>query len=158
MPELASPCGILVRGPDKHASQGGAYHAARSRDGRSRFHEGIDICTVPGQPILASATCVPQRIADPYPDEKDGILLGLLVRLMDGIEIKYLYMKPATGIMGRSVPKGTVLGVAQSLQHLYPGITDHIHVEVWIGGERRDPTPFFIDPPDRGVSRAVVTT
>ena len=147
MPPLRSPVGLLVRGPDKFASQGGAYHAARSTDGRSRQHEGIDLLTYPGQPILAPETCVPQRIADPYPDKKDAVLTGLLVRLMDGIEVKFLYMAPAERIMGRVCPAGTILGHAQSLQHLYPGIQDHVHCEVWVHGERVDPTPYFFDSP-----------
>lgn len=151
MPEFRTLAGMKVRGPDRYASQGGAYHAARSRDGRSRLHEGIDICTVPGQSILAPAVVVPVRVADPYPDSKDGILSGLLMRTFDGVEIKVLYMKPADRILGRNCPAGTVLGVAQTLQHLYPGIQDHIHVEVWLHGERVDPTPYFLstehDPP-----------
>lgn len=147
MPEWTSPVGMLIRGPDKFASQGGVYHAARSTAGRPRQHEGIDIVTIPNQPIVAPFTCTVMRVADPYDDKKDSTLLGLLIRHMGdpSIEVKFLYVEPSRAHVGHTVTKGTVIGRAQSMQHLYPGITDHVHVEVWLHGQRVDPTPFFFD-------------
>ena len=147
MSEWPSPVGIMVRGPDKFASQGGVYHAARSTDGRSREHEGIDICTISGQPIVAPFTANFLRVADPYDDRKDASLFGVLLRNMGdpSIELKILYVDPLRTLVGRTVTKGTVIGRAQSLRKLYPGIIDHVHVEVWMHGQRIDPTPFFMD-------------
>lgn len=139
--------GMTVRGPDKWASQGGAYHAARSTAGRPRFHEGIDFLTVPGQEILAPKTCWYERSADPYDDKKDAILSGMVLRFMDNSKMKILYVKPDPSInVGASLVKGAVIGHAQSLQHLYEGIQNHIHVEWYTpSGERVDPTGYVMD-------------
>ena len=147
MPEWPSPVGMLIRGPDKFAKQGGVYHAARSTEGRSREHEGIDILTIPRSPIQAPFTASVIRTADPYDDKHDAELLGILIRHMGDprIQMKILYCKPVAGIIGKTITKGTIIAHAQTLQHLYPGIQDHVHVEVSISGMRVDPTPFFFD-------------
>ena len=147
MPEWPSPVGMLIRGPDKYAAQGGVYHAARSTDGRSREHEGIDILTIPGAPIVTPFTATFLRVADPYDDKHDAELFGVLIRYMGDprIEMKILYCDPNRSLVGRTFTKGTIVARAQTLQHLYPGIRDHVHVEVAIMGMRVDPTPFFFD-------------
>ncbi len=139
-----------VRPADRYASQGGAYHAARARDGRSRKHEGIDLLTTPPQDIMAPCLVKVLRKADPYPDTKDSTLLGIYLECMepawDGMRIKILYCDPMLALIGKLCPKGTVIARAQSLQELYPGIRDHIHVELELAsGVRIDPTPYFID-------------
>lgn len=134
----------VVRTPDPHSSQGGAYGARRTRGGEDYGHKGLDIRTFPGQKIIATQRLFVVRLADPYPDAKDAKLLGLWVRTDDGVMIKILYIDPDEMVIGKMVEAGTVLGVAQSLQHLYPGAQDHIHVEVYDNqGDRQDPTPFF---------------
>lgn len=146
--------GAVIRGPDKWASSGGAYHAARSRDGRSRKHEGIDLVCAPGTPVTAPIQCWYERSADPYLDSKDGVLLGCVLRLAEDRKIKILYMKP-TGLIkpGQLLKRGDLLGHSQSMQHLYPGIQDHIHVELCLlSGERVDPTPWFFAPPAPSVT------
>lgn len=154
MSDFDSPVSVLqVRGPDKFASQGGAYHAARSTSGRSRFHEGIDLVATPGEEVVAPVPCYFVRWADPYVDKRDAVLFGCLLRTVDSWNIKMLYMKPTEEMKnGMLVKRGQVIGHAQSLQHLYPGITDHIHVELYRpSGERIDPTGYFFPP-------SVVTT
>lgn len=149
MPDWISPVGLLVRGPDKWASDGGAWHAKRSRDGRPRFHEGIDLVCAPGTPVVAPVPCKFVRYVDPYPDSKDGTLFGGLLRTADGWECKILYCMPHMGITpGTMLKRGEPWATSQTLQHLYPGIKDHIHVEIWSpAGQRVDPTPWFIDAP-----------
>lgn len=149
MTEWASLSWMSVRGPDKWASQGGAYHAARSRDGRSRQHEGVDLVCPPHTPIYAPEACIFDRIADPYPDSKDGILLGCVLALHAGGKVKILYMEPTKQMKaGMMLTSGTLVGFSQSLQHLYPGITDHVHLEYYNpSGERVDPTLHIFGPP-----------
>ena len=149
MSDFDSPVALLkVRGPDKFASQGGAYHAARSTAGRSRQHEGIDLVATPGEPVVAPVPCYFVRLADPYEDKKDALLFGCLLRTVDSWNIKILYMKPLASLKpGELVKRGDIIGHAQSLQHLYPGITDHIHIELYRPhGERIDPTGYFFSP------------
>src|SRR5262245_38036959 len=144
--KLGSPIGLMIRGPDRWAREGGAWHALRARHGRPRRREGVDVVTVPGQPIVAPVPAIFVRPADPYPDAEDGILSGALLRTaVGGVEIKIFYCEMAPGIRaGRSLKQGEPFAIAQSLQHLYPGIQDHIHVEIRLAsGERIDPTPWF---------------
>ncbi len=147
--EFALLTAPMIRPKDKWASAGGAYQAARATDGRSRKHEGIDLLTVPGQPIVAPTLVRVLRRADPYPDSKDSTLSGIVLEAMgaghDGLRIKILYLDPDGSLIGKLIPRGTVIGHAQSLQELYPGIRDHIHVEHEVGEMRVDPTPYYID-------------
>ena len=145
MSPFGSMLGLVIRPADQWASEGGVYHAARERAGRSRQHEGIDLLTFIDQPILAPATVRFPRVADPYPPEKDDILLGVYLETLDQIGIKFLYCRPNVKALGSIVPKGGIVGWAQSLQHLYPGSRDHIHAEIWLAGMRADPTPYFMD-------------
>ena len=140
--------GAAIRGPDKFASQGGAYHAARSTSGRSRQHEGIDLVCEAGSVVTAPMPCWYERHADPYDDKRDAVLLGCVLRLADDRKIKILYIKPAPHVKpGLLLKRGDIVGYSQSLQHLYPGITDHVHVELYSsGGERIDPTAYFFPP------------
>ena len=147
MASWLSPVGPMIRPPDLWALEGGAYHAARSSDGRSRRHEGLDLLAAPGSPILAPFDGFLVRIADPYPQQKDASLLGLLLQSNEQpeLEVKILYCDPIRSLIGKPVSRGALLARSQSLQSLYPGIRDHIHVEVWISGMRVDPTSLFYD-------------
>jgi hypothetical protein len=145
----------IIRPPDPFASQGGVYHAARTTAGRSRFHEGVDLLTVAQEHVFAPAVGRVVRPADPYEDKKDKILSGLWYEIVsgpyDGFRLKMLYLKPDLSLVGKLVVAGTRLGAAQSLQHLYKRMLDHIHVEVWNKSSVRiNPTPFLFDPPRPG--------
>jgi len=160
MSDFISPLGLLVRGMDRWASDGGAYHAKRSRDGRPRLHEGIDFVAVPGTPLVAPAPSRFIRFADPYPDAVDSRLGGAVLRTPNNWEIKFLYCRVDDNIReGRLLRRGERFAVAQSLQKLYPGIQDHVHVEVFNpSGERVNPTPWFIEtPPEHPPQQMVLT-
>ena len=144
MSEFSSPLGLLIRGDDKYGT--GAFGAPRSRDGAAHPHMGLDIVTVPGQPIILPAPLKCVRVAVPYPEGIDAdVLKGILLEAMDGLQLKILYMDPIMKLMGGYWPRGTVIGHAQSLQNRYPGITNHCHFEVWLHSERVDPTPYFME-------------
>lgn len=140
-----SPLGMMVRGPDRYAADGGGWHARRSTEGRPRLHEGIDLVTFVGQSIVAPVACHFLRIADPYPDKRDAELLGAMLVDSSGTKIKVLYLDPINEKVGHNLAEGEVFGYAQSLQKMYPGITDHVHVEIWTSdGLRVDPRPYFL--------------
>lgn len=137
---------LKIRGSDTWASQGGAYQAARSTSGRSRLHEGIDLVMSPGQVLLAPEDCEFVRIADPYLDKRDSVLSGFVLRMHGGLRIKVLYCLPSTALaVDTPIHAGDLIAVTQSMQHLYPGITDHIHVEHFDSkGSRLNPTDQYI--------------
>jgi hypothetical protein len=143
--EFAGMVGAVVRGRDKYGS--GEWHA--SRDNGKRRHDGLDLVSVPGQPLLSMSLLRILRRADPYPDSKDATLTGVMLELLDpafeGITMRLLYVEPVGHLFGKMCPPRVVIAHAQSLQHLYPGITNHVHVDMWLGGQRIDPTPYFID-------------
>jgi len=141
MPDFASPLGVLIRPRDKYGS--GEWQAQRTSNNVGRPHMGIDIMTYPGQPILAPVGVKIVRAAKPYAD--DDTLSGIVLETMDQIQIKILYCLPLSKPFGRFVPKGECVAIAQSLQDRYPGIGNHCHFEVWLHGERVDPTPYFME-------------
>lgn len=154
--EFAGMINATVRGRDKGYGSG-EWHA--SRDNGKRRHEGVDLVVAPGQAIIAPVLVKVVRRADPYKDTKDAILSGVVLQVVDRpvMTIKLLYVEPMADLIGRLCTKGSVIGHAQSLQHLYPGITDHVHVEIWLGGERVDPTPYLIHAGEPAPGGSAVT-
>jgi murein DD-endopeptidase MepM/ murein hydrolase activator NlpD len=135
---LRSPVtGLLrLRGEDDWGS--GAYGAGRG----DRLHRGLDIVAQPGDPILSPMDGELVREAAPYED--DTRYSGVLLRghgAWEGVEIKLFYLDgPHEG----RVRAGDPIGIAQDLGQKYPGITNHVHVEVRRQGDLLDPTPLFV--------------
>lgn len=51
-----------------------------------------------------------------------------------------MYVSPASSIkVGSIIKSGSVIGKYQTLVNRYPGITDHVHVEIKKGGSYIDP-------------------
>jgi hypothetical protein len=40
------------------------------------------------------------------------------------------YFNPLPSVIGRNVSQGEVIGVAQDLTNKYPGITNHVHLQL----------------------------
>jgi len=113
----------------------GAYGAPRG----NRTHRGIDLVTKPGQTIHAPFTGTVVRHANPYDD--DPRYTGCLLRReSDGLEVKLFYLE---GIDIGPVANGDPIGTAQDIAIKYPGIINHIHLEVWLNGEPVDPAPYL---------------
>ena len=144
---LINPSGGVIRQQDGF----GDGNFGASRDGGTRDHAGIDITTVVGQDIVAplSGTAVN------FVGATSGI--PMLEITPDtpilGVErIRILYVDMPQGVAEWTpyrVNAGDNIGTAADLPALgYPqGITPHIHVEVFSGGQRVDPTPFFFPVP-----------
>lgn len=132
---LTNPvAGGTVRGSDRWGD--GHFGAQRG----SRRHNGVDIVALPGDDVLSPMEALVVRLAYPYDD--DFILSGVLLQGLGayaGLEAKLFYLLPDPALLGHSVAAGQRIGAAQSLQHRYPGITDHIHLEVRRAGEPIDP-------------------
>ena len=144
---LTNPSGGVIRQQDGF---GDGNFGAR-RDGGTRDHAGIDITTVVGQNIVSpidgsavnfigATSGIPMLEITPN-DPNLGI---------DRIRILYVDMPQGTAEWTPyNVNAGDNIGNAANLVDLGypPGITPHIHVEVFSGGQRVDPTPFFFPEP-----------
>jgi murein DD-endopeptidase MepM/ murein hydrolase activator NlpD len=129
----------FVRNQDRWGS--GEFQAPRGK----RKHKGIDIACPPGAEVLAVAGGQVTRIGFPYDqepplngfqDEDDrrrfhlkAALRYIEVTAPGGRRPRYFYVDPAVKV-GDKIAEGRVLGIAQNLQPIYPGIIDHYHFEV----------------------------
>lgn len=136
---ITNPTSGKVRGTDSFGS--GNFHASRA----GRLHEGLDMCSTPGQVVLSPIYGFVVREKRPYGDggEYDT---GLLIEGHGehaGLQVTLFYTKPLAGVIGRSVKAGEWVGLATSLQSKYPGITDHVHLGVKSSGAWVDPAPLI---------------
>ena len=111
-----------TRGTDKYGS--GVFGA--DRDGGSRQHLGRDYIALPGDPGISPIKGKVTHIGKAYPDsDLDSIRIAGC-----GIEVRILYIKPSVAV-GQTVEMGETIGDVQDVSSRYPGITGHVHVEVW---------------------------
>ena len=120
----------------------GAGHFNASR-GPSRRHIGVDVVSVPGDKWAALNDGKVTKLGYPYADD----LTFRYVEVTDaqGWRWRYFYIVPLTGLkVGAPVRKGDVVGICQTLQKRYKGITEHVHVEILGPKGVIDPTPFIL--------------
>lgn len=126
---------MRLRGQDQH---GYGYFGA-SRSGGSRQHNGIDLVCTPGEAVFSPVAGTVQRYADPYGDGRYG---GILIGAEGELSVKMFYLSPVVPV-GTKVRRGQQVGIAQAISKKYLGITEHIHVEVYAGGQLVDPSELF---------------
>lgn len=133
---LQNPTGGAARGCD---SQGcGEYGASRGR----RVHQGLDIEGVPGQDVVAAEDGTVSKIGWPYRDRSLARFRYIEVTHSPTFRTRYHYVQPGPGIqVGTDVKRGQNIGTLQRLP--YAGITQHVHFEVWLDGQRVDPRPYL---------------
>lgn len=131
---------LKIRGVDKWGN--GAFGA--SRDGGSRKHVGVDIIVRDGELFLSLNSGVVTRLGYVY---KGNYTFRLIeVTCKNGDKWRYFYVDPVGPDkkriveLGLKISVGQVLGITQSLQKKYPGITPHVHFEIIKNGEYIDPT------------------
>jgi len=132
--QFVNPTGGEVRGCD---AQGCGFYGAW-RDGGARLHAGVDIVSVTGQGVSASFGGTAEPIT--------GTISG--VKITGGpFVMRVLYVDAGfTGTL--QVQAGTMIGTAQNITNIYPGITNHVHAELYLRGIGNiDPTPFIAFPP-----------
>ncbi len=98
------------------------------RDGGARSHRGLDIVTKPQEKIFAPIDGDVVREAIPY--AKYPAMKGMVIRgkaAWSGYEVKIFYVE---GLFSGAVAAGQHIGYAQDISIKYPGITNHVHVEV----------------------------
>ena len=93
-------------------------------------HRGGDYIVVAGEEVFAPVTGFVVRVTDAY--SSDGHGLKAIVIKSDDYEAKILYVRPDALIgPGSFVVAGeTKLGSAQAVSAKYPGITDHVHIQI----------------------------
>lgn len=139
---LASPTKILIlRGDDPTGH--GYYGAKRSwkADGK---HHGLDIVTVPGEPIYATNKGK-ARIGQVYADHKEGKELMQLIEVTGPeYKVKLMYVEPCIS-QGSYVNQGELIGFAQNISayHNSKDMINHIHAQVFKNGLETDPEPII---------------
>ncbi len=134
-----NPTGGQVRGCD---SQGcGGYGEGRSYGP----HQGADYVATPGQDVVAVTDGVIDKIGYPYTN--DLSYRYARITTLDGYVVRQLYVAPASGIsVGASVSAGQTIGTYQGLGTRYPGITEHVHVDIRHNGQQVNPTTLIPSP------------
>jgi murein DD-endopeptidase MepM/ murein hydrolase activator NlpD len=131
--DFANPTGAAPRG---HDDFGEGQFGAR-RDGGSRNHEGVDYTAVAGQAVNAPISGYVTKIGYAYAGSTDLKFVEITNPAL-GYVARAFYVTPGVEV-GQTVRLGQAIGRVESLQGHYPGITDHVHLEVMEpGGERVD--------------------
>ncbi len=136
-----------IRHPDRWGS--GEYGA--SRDHGARAHHGLDYVSEPGNPVRAPATGIVTRIGTAYPD--DNSLKLVEISIGSGCVVLVFYVSPIVHV-GDVVEAGQIIGTAQNLAGRYPGITEHVHVELHRNRLALNPTEEFAAAPVQLASTA----
>lgn len=129
--DFANPTGAAPRG---HDDFGQGQFGAR-RDGGSRSHEGVDYTAVAGQHVQAPISGYVTKIGYAYAGAADLKFVEITNPAL-GYVARAFYISPGVEV-GQTVRLGQAIGRVASLQAHYPGITDHVHLEVMEpGGDR----------------------
>lgn len=130
-PDFANPTGGAPRG---HDDFGDGQFGAR-RDGGSRSHEGVDYVAKAGQDVAAPISGYVTKIGYAYAGSSDLKFVEISNPAL-GYVARAFYVTPTVEV-GQTVRLGQTIGDVESLQRHYPGITNHVHLEVMEpGGER----------------------
>lgn len=127
-----------IRGFD---CQGAGYFGAPRGD---RVHKGIDFVDNHGDYVRSLNNGVVTKIGYPYSptDKEKSHFRYIQVTDGSGFECRYFYIDPILTV-GAEINVGDVIGKAQNLKHVYPGITQHFHFEVKRSGEYMNPNHYL---------------
>ena len=126
---------LKIRGMDRHGS--GHFGAKRG----VRKHNGSDLINHTGEAITSFCDGTVTKIGFPYDprDCKKGGFRYVEVSDAGGRRFRYFYSSPLVDI-GQVIQKDEIIGAAQELECIYPGITQHCHFEIKLEDGK------FIDP------------
>lgn len=140
-PDFVSPTGLGLRFEDNFGS--GAFLA--SRDGGVRRHMGADFEVKAGQSVVAPISGYVTKIGFAYAGDQQLRYVELTNRAI-GYVSRVFYIDPKVEV-GQAVRLGQAIGVGLTLQQRYPGITDHLHVELTdLARGHVDPAKFIPSP------------
>ncbi|MBI1407738.1 MAG: peptidoglycan DD-metalloendopeptidase family protein [Caulobacter sp.] len=130
-PDFVNPTG---QAPRDHDSFGfGAFGA--SRDGGARRHEGVDYAAAANQAVAAPMSGFVTKIGYAYSGDSSLKFVEISNPAL-GYVVRTFYVEPTVAV-GQALRLGQTIGEAASLQAHYPGITDHVHLEILNAGGRR---------------------
>jgi murein DD-endopeptidase MepM/ murein hydrolase activator NlpD len=123
-PDFVNPTGQLPRTHDAFGF--GAFGA--SRDGGVREHEGVDYAARAGQAAAAPISGFVTKIGYAYGGDT-GLRFVEITNPAIGYVARAFYVDPTVSV-GQALRLGQTIGRVVSLQDHYPGITDHVHLEI----------------------------
>lgn len=133
--DFVNPTG---QAPREHDGYGSGEFGA-SRDGGGRQHAGVDYLAEGGQDVRAPISGYVSKIGYVYGDDRTLRFIEITNPALRYVA-RVMYVDSAV-VEGQAVRLGQTIGSAHSLQSKYPGITDHVHLEVArIGGRKLDAT------------------
>lgn len=138
--DFANPTGSAPRG---HDDFGEGVFGAR-RDGGSRAHEGVDYVASAGQAVHAPMSGYVTKIGYAYAGHTDLKFVEITNPAL-GYAARAFYVSPRVEL-GQTVRLGQPIGTVESLQGHYPGITDHVHLEILAPGGDRLNAAALIEP------------
>jgi murein DD-endopeptidase MepM/ murein hydrolase activator NlpD len=139
-PDFANPTGAAPRG---HDAFGDGFFGAR-RDGGSRDHEGVDYIARAGQSVRAPMSGYVTKIGYAYAGDAELKFVEITNPAL-GYAARAFYVTPKVEV-GQTVRLGQPIGKVESLQGHYPGITDHVHLEILPPGGGRVNAARLITP------------
>jgi murein DD-endopeptidase MepM/ murein hydrolase activator NlpD len=112
------------------------------RDAGGRRHAGADFDASSGQAVRAPMSGFVTKIGEAYADDGTFKFVEITNPAIHFVA-RVFYIQP-TIREGEAVRIGQPIGRARSLQRRYPGITNHVHLELAkIGRPRIDPSLLF---------------
>ena len=150
--DFANPTGKDLRGCDGF----GCGEFGAGRDAGERHHEGVDFDASAGQAVEAPISGFVSKIGSAYPGDSRYHYVQITNPALH-YEARVFYVDPGVR-EGQPVHIGQRIGRAHSLQPRYPGITNHVHLELArLGGRKLDATRFIaerVEPVEPGPSYA----
>lgn len=139
-PDFANPTGHDVRGCDDYGC--GSFDA--ERDAGRRHHEGVDFDATPRQAVEAPISGFVSRIGFAYPGDHRYRFVEIENPALH-YEARVFYVDPSVH-EGQAIHVGQPIGRDHSLEPRYPGITNHVHLEIErLGGRHLDATRFITE-------------
>ena len=157
-PDFANPTGKPVRGCDDFGC--GAFGSRR--DAGERRHEGTDFEADAGQAVDAPISGFVTKIGEAYVDDGRYRFIEITNPALHYVA-RVFYVDPSVA-EGQAVRLGQPIGSAHSLEPRYPGITNHVHLELSRQGRSRiDATRMIFAretevPRTTGLAQAAVPT
>jgi hypothetical protein len=96
----------------------------------NRPHLGIDLIYSPDEEIRAPFDLTINRVSYPYASSPySGIAFTTTIDNID-YDGRMWYMLPDFGSIGKSFKRGQIIGVAQQINEKYPGMINHVHLQL----------------------------
>ncbi|NQY06536.1 MAG: M23 family metallopeptidase [Flavobacteriaceae bacterium] len=130
---------IVPNQKERGCDSRGCGHFGAPRGGVDGAHQGFDIIATPGTKIYSPIDGVVERFPIPYPDDPN--YSGIEIR-NGNVKIKIFYAS-ATVQIGQNLKTGDPIAIAQDISAKYDGITQHVHIEVYVNDIVIDPEPHF---------------